>query len=793
MIFPSTTNAIDFDNARLQRHGFAPQHSHVRPALDYEQLRRQLDLQLQTSLEADKILSMLFQSVQQLIPLNALSYKHLPTDLRLELGERGRHKATYSMTHEGEQMGELSFQRDHRFAEHELLQLDHGHATGDEVLRAVTHAVKDCLRNIDQVFRFGGEEFLVVLSNTGRESAALVGERLRSAALRLAYPVKGRPVELTVSLGCSTLLPGESSDSMLRACRDAVFAHRTVGLLRTLRGHAPLEEQVHVLVAFAHGHSQLALQLLAGVIARQRADDFQRFPRVRVIVLGVHLQPFHRTLSVLRREHVSIGVLSTDHCGPFARGTFDGVVGSGDRYHQRIGRTAVPTPVAQCMQFRRHALRLQVFQSDAVGGAPVDPVIGMVEFDADVAHQPSSRHVFARVSGESGFGQVMRHIDRELFDHRPATNQVLAHGFRTEPPITHALIKFMPYHLGLGVTAIFNQLLCPSGVTAGIHQRTGSNEHIDHCVAPLYEVAHGMYSAKSPGSAEQQWGLPRWPAFDELGDRLFAHYVPDMVDHFYHRPVDRVVEHVFYETAINLQEVHRQVLQVGDRTGFGDFETDKFRRYCVDLELLAQVFQKSVIANAAAGQVDGAHSHQPCVVFGLEAVGDDHENVLDDPAIQSGHHAVALGGGNETAKAVVLQSHVQALDPGHFAKAGRQIGVVVVVDLNPKDAKLVAAQASERIALAHALLQQRADVSQQFIPGGMTAGVVDQLELVQIEEHQRVLRRLRALAIECELQAVFEFAAVGQPGESVVGRLPGQVGDVLTLLRHVMQHQHRTA
>jgi diguanylate cyclase (GGDEF)-like protein len=300
MIFPSTTNAIDFDNARLQRHGFAPQHSPVRPALDYEQLRRQLDLQLQTSLEADKILSMLFQSVQQLIPLNALSYKHLSTDLRLELGERGRHKATYCMTHEGEQMGELSFQRDHRFAEHELLQLEsllssllyplrnallyrhaslsalrdpltgagnriameqslirefeiarrqqqplsvlmldidhfkgindtHGHATGDEVLRAVTHAVKDRLRNIDQVFRFGGEEFLIVLTNTGRESAALVGERLRNAALRLTYPVKGRPVELTVSLGCSTLLPGESSDSMLRRADTALYAAKRKG------------------------------------------------------------------------------------------------------------------------------------------------------------------------------------------------------------------------------------------------------------------------------------------------------------------------------------------------------------------------------------------------------------------------------------------------------------------------------------------------------------------------------------------------------------------------------------
>jgi diguanylate cyclase (GGDEF)-like protein len=105
----------------------------------------------------------------------------------------------------------------------------HGHATGDVVLRGVVDAIKDRLRNIDQVFRFGGEEFLIVLTNTGRESAALVGERLRNAALQLTYPVNGRPVELTVSLGCSTLLPGESPDSLLRRADTALYAAKRQG------------------------------------------------------------------------------------------------------------------------------------------------------------------------------------------------------------------------------------------------------------------------------------------------------------------------------------------------------------------------------------------------------------------------------------------------------------------------------------------------------------------------------------------------------------------------------------
>jgi diguanylate cyclase (GGDEF)-like protein len=300
MSFPTSTNAIDFDSARLQRFGFAPAHGFAHQPLDYEQLQRRLELQLQTSLEADKILAMFFQSVQQFIPLKALNYKHAGTDLRLEFGERSRHNASYCITHDGEQMGELTFQRERRFAEEELTQLEallatllyplrnallyrnanlsalrdpltgagnriameqsltreaeiarrqqqplsvlmldidhfkgindtHGHATGDAVLRGVADAIKDRLRNIDQVFRFGGEEFLIVLTNTGRESAALVGERLRNAALQLTYPVNGRPVELTVSLGCSTLLPGESPDSLLRRADTALYAAKRQG------------------------------------------------------------------------------------------------------------------------------------------------------------------------------------------------------------------------------------------------------------------------------------------------------------------------------------------------------------------------------------------------------------------------------------------------------------------------------------------------------------------------------------------------------------------------------------
>jgi diguanylate cyclase (GGDEF)-like protein len=79
------------------------------------------------------------------------------------------------------------------------------------------------------VFRYGGEEFLVLLSNTSRDAAAMVGERLRYATQAAEYYADGQLIELTVSLGCSTLLPGESADSLLRRADSALYVAKREG------------------------------------------------------------------------------------------------------------------------------------------------------------------------------------------------------------------------------------------------------------------------------------------------------------------------------------------------------------------------------------------------------------------------------------------------------------------------------------------------------------------------------------------------------------------------------------
>jgi diguanylate cyclase (GGDEF)-like protein len=101
---------------------------------------------------------------------------------------------------------------------------NHGHGVGDEVLTAVATELRTQLRNVDMLFRYGGEEFLVVLSNTNAACAALIGERLRQSIADL-QPAKNQTIRLSISSGCATLLPDESSSSLLqRADRALYFA-----------------------------------------------------------------------------------------------------------------------------------------------------------------------------------------------------------------------------------------------------------------------------------------------------------------------------------------------------------------------------------------------------------------------------------------------------------------------------------------------------------------------------------------------------------------------------------------
>jgi diguanylate cyclase len=78
----------------------------------------------------------------------------------------------------------------------------HGHPAGDDVLKAVAYALHECIRPMDTVARFGGEEFAMILPNCAPSFAQAVAERIRLRVQAMSIPIApGVAVRVTVSIG----------------------------------------------------------------------------------------------------------------------------------------------------------------------------------------------------------------------------------------------------------------------------------------------------------------------------------------------------------------------------------------------------------------------------------------------------------------------------------------------------------------------------------------------------------------------------------------------------------------
>jgi diguanylate cyclase (GGDEF)-like protein len=112
---------------------------------------------------------------------------------------------------------------------------EHGHAFGDDVLVAVSQSIANTIRRSDLLFRFGGEEFVVLASHTAEEGAMLLAERIREnvAALR---SVRGRPTRITVSLGVARLDAKEDAADFFARADQALYQAKHTGRNRSRLG-----------------------------------------------------------------------------------------------------------------------------------------------------------------------------------------------------------------------------------------------------------------------------------------------------------------------------------------------------------------------------------------------------------------------------------------------------------------------------------------------------------------------------------------------------------------------------
>jgi diguanylate cyclase (GGDEF)-like protein len=96
----------------------------------------------------------------------------------------------------------------------------YGHLFGDEVLLLVAQLLQRSFRGADQIFRFGGEEFVVVLDHATTSGADIAFDRLRTTIEQFAFPQVGR---VTISVGYSAIYPNDDPTTCVERADAALY------------------------------------------------------------------------------------------------------------------------------------------------------------------------------------------------------------------------------------------------------------------------------------------------------------------------------------------------------------------------------------------------------------------------------------------------------------------------------------------------------------------------------------------------------------------------------------------
>jgi len=105
----------------------------------------------------------------------------------------------------------------------------HGHLTGDEVLKAVSDVIRNSLRSADFCGRYGGEEFLLVMTQTNINGALLCAERIRSTIEQSRFTSLGPNFKVTVSLGVTEFTGKEDIPTMIARADKALYHAKESG------------------------------------------------------------------------------------------------------------------------------------------------------------------------------------------------------------------------------------------------------------------------------------------------------------------------------------------------------------------------------------------------------------------------------------------------------------------------------------------------------------------------------------------------------------------------------------
>jgi diguanylate cyclase (GGDEF)-like protein len=120
----------------------------------------------------------------------------------------------------------------------------YGHAVGDVVLRGVAQTIRTNLRATDLIGRYGGEEFMLLLTETNPDEGALLTEKLRNLVLRQRFPVDGNPnLAVTISIGVAGGVGAKLRvDTLVRDADAAMYSAKALGRNQTYVFEEPDED-----------------------------------------------------------------------------------------------------------------------------------------------------------------------------------------------------------------------------------------------------------------------------------------------------------------------------------------------------------------------------------------------------------------------------------------------------------------------------------------------------------------------------------------------------------------------
>ncbi len=110
-----------------------------------------------------------------------------------------------------------------------LINDNQGHKTGDLVLKSIVKLLAEVNRQTDLSFRYGGEEFVVLLNDTDMEGAMVIAQRIRQAIEEFVFDPGEEQLRVTVSIGATAMKRADNKDAMFLRADKALYVAKDAG------------------------------------------------------------------------------------------------------------------------------------------------------------------------------------------------------------------------------------------------------------------------------------------------------------------------------------------------------------------------------------------------------------------------------------------------------------------------------------------------------------------------------------------------------------------------------------